>query len=151
MNNASLSTNAALGSSTAVMLTAHDGGGTTRVYAMISYEDDGAGAPEVPQVFTTTDDGANWTELASVTAGFESVFGEPYDTAGPAIRSLSTQRREHRLHRQGLWQRPDDPPLRSQRCGELGPDPERSALSGTRALTSTTATFSSPTRAAMTC
>ncbi|MBL7044120.1 MAG: pre-peptidase C-terminal domain-containing protein [Pirellulaceae bacterium] len=81
VNNADLSTNASLGDSEAVMLSAHSGAGPTRVYAMISYADDGAGAPDVPQVFTSTDAGANWTELAAVTAGFESGFGYHYPYA----------------------------------------------------------------------
>ena len=77
VNNTALST-ASLGTSTAVMLTAHAGGGATRVYAMISYDDDGAGAPEVPQVFTSIDGGTNWTELAAVPTGFQSGFGNLY-------------------------------------------------------------------------
>ncbi len=79
VNNATLSTNGALGTSTAVMLTAHAGGGTTRVYAMISYDDDGAGASEVPTIFTTTDGGTNWAQLAATPAGMASGNGDLYN------------------------------------------------------------------------
>ena len=52
---------------------------------MISYDDPDTSMPPavVPQVFTSTDDGSSWTELATVTSGFESRFdrGIPWGTA----------------------------------------------------------------------
>jgi len=79
VNNAALST-ASLGTSQAVMLTAHAGGGTTRIYAMISFDDNDTSNPPaiVPRIFTSNDGGSNWTELAAVTAGFESRNGNLY-------------------------------------------------------------------------
>ena len=77
-NNAVLSANAALGSSTAVNLASHPSAVPTRLYAMISYDDDGVAPPELPQVFTSTDAGTNWTELPAVTTGFQSGNGDLY-------------------------------------------------------------------------
>jgi photosystem II stability/assembly factor-like uncharacterized protein len=78
VNNANLSTNAALSSSTAVMLTAHAGGGTTRVYAMISYDDADTTMYELTNADTATGPGpglapaAQWTAVP-VGAGFNAV------------------------------------------------------------------------------
>ncbi len=78
VNNADLSTNASLGDSKAVMLSAHPSGGTTRIYAMVSYQDDGMDAAEVPQVFRSDDDGASWTELADAPDDMASGNGGLY-------------------------------------------------------------------------
>ena len=151
VNNADLSTNASLGASTAIMLTAHPGGGTTELYAMVSYDDDEMGTAEVPQVFTTDDDGVSWTELAAVPRRFRQQVRKLLHRNGQRPDHRRSQRRGDRLHRKGLWRKPDDSTATIPVAAGVGIRSRTCPRSLVRDRTSTTAIFSSSIPAATTC